>query len=202
MPNNAFNIMNTQKKKDVSPAKIRIEVLTLLSKASDCELQWGEIRQKIFVKFADKESLEHPYREKSINNTLDRVLKDIRLDELIDVKGPPKKRVYFIRKNKQQKIKETLQKQDVVNLLDLASSEELNDLSRFLFELPTLYIDSSKYINYEDFKKSNPLDNPTPEREEALHNHFKAFYDKEKLIKEMNKATLILVNLKAQKEKS
>jgi hypothetical protein len=79
------------------------------------------------------------------------------------------------RKQVEEKIKVYNKKQEIQNLLDLATAEELNEITRFLFELPFLYSGS---------------ENPEP---------YFPYWNKSTLTKKINRMSLILSKLKARK---
>jgi hypothetical protein len=195
--------------------QVRNEVLRLLIHAPNFELQWKEIRQKIFLKFADKQSLAHPYRENSINNTLTRVLDDLRLKKkLIDAKGPPKERYYFIRNNRQAEVQDFLLKKTKVNqlqsILDAVTGAELKQITDFLFELPTLYYNSPYFkCAFEEFFKKgiiikggmvSDFSQLTAEEKNALTIHM-VTQEHDRLMEKMTEVMIILLALEKQRNK-
>lgn len=115
-------------------------VLNILLKAPDCRLQRCEIQKSLSGKY-----VPNVYSVGSLPVALHRTLQHLIVDfKMLEKDDQGHKQVYYyIPKNKQKKVKDTLflesKKQEVADILDLASDEELNKITNFLFQLPPLY---------------------------------------------------------------
>jgi len=123
------------------PAEIRITILGELLNAKNNTLRWMMIRQQIFKKFAVNTDQEHPYKEKAINETLSRVLKNLLSERLINVQGPPKARDYYIPSISIAKVQTIVSDheafQDISSLLNYAKdANEVRELNSFLVSEP------------------------------------------------------------------